>query len=376
MRRHYDEVEKTVSVAPAQETVQGKSGVLFERGLHALGHEMKPLMRNAPNCCGSGVCAFGCPTNAKLSMQLNYIPLALQAGARIYTHCCAKQIVYKKRHAVEVVGQFESPEKKGPKIHVKAKVIVVSCGTLHTPILLKRSHVPNIGGQIGKNLTLHPAAKVMALFDEEVKGWEGIPQGYCSEALREEGILLEGTFIPPAITAASLLLTGRSHHETMEQYGHLAMFGMIVSDTSRGRIIRGIRDHAIAMYNINRVDVSKFRKGIKFLADVFFAAGAKRVFLPIHTLPEVTKEEGTRPIDLLRLRKKDIELYAFHPLCTCRMGADPREAALDSNARLYGLDNLFVADGSIFPTSLGVNPMLTIMAAGHKIAEHIHHDIL
>jgi choline dehydrogenase-like flavoprotein len=162
----------------------------------------------------------------------------------------------------------------------------------------------------------------------------------------------------------------------MENYNHMALFGMMVSDTSRGRIVRGVKGHAIALYNINRNDLPKYRRGIQFLADAFFEAGAKKIFLPFHTLPQVTREEGVRPIIEHRLRNKDLDLQAFHPLGTCRMGADPREAALDPFARLYGLDNLFVADGSIFPTSLGVNPMLTIMAAAHKIADYIHRDIL
>jgi len=378
MRRHYDAITKVMEIAPARDEVQGKSARFFEKGLKILGHRMMPLVRNVPKCCGSGICPFGCPTNAKQSMNLSYVPLALQAGARIYANCRAKKIVYKRRHAVEVQGQFLDRKngKKGPAIRVKAKVIIVAGGALHTPVLLMASGIPDISGQIGKNLTLHPAAKVEALFDEEVRGWEGIPQGYYSEALVNEGIMIEGVFLPPPFVASTLLLTGKDHHEAMENYNHMALFGMMVSDTSRGRIVRGVKGHAIALYNINRNDLPKYRRGIQFLADAFFEAGAKKIFLPFHTLPQVTREEGVRPIIEHRLRNKDLDLQAFHPLGTCRMGADPREAALDPFARLYGLDNLFVADGSIFPTSLGVNPMLTIMAAAHKIADYIHRDIL
>lgn len=376
MKTHYDEVERAICVAPTEERFQGRSGVFFERGLKKLGHKLMPLMRNVPNCCGSGVCFLGCPTNAKLSTQLSYVPLALEAGARVYTHCRAQKIVHKRRHAVEVEGQFLDLDKKGPLIHVKAKVIVVACGTFHTPVLLKKSHVPNISGQIGHNLTLHPTAKVIAFFDEEVRGWEGIPQGYYSDALAGDGIMLVGTFLPPAFTAGSFLLTGKAHHEAMEQYNHWALFGMLVSDTSRGIVIRGLNGNSIAIYNINRTDLPKYRKGIKFLADTFFEAGAKKILLPIFTLPQITREQGTAPIEKLRLRNKDLDLQAFHPLGTCRMGADPREAVLDPFARVYGLDNLFVVDGSIFPTSLGINPMLTIMAAAHKISEHIHRNFI
>lgn len=376
MRGHYDAVEKAMEVAPARDEVQGRSAVLFGRGLAKLGHEMKPILRNVPNCCGSGICPFGCPTNAKQSMQLSYIPLALQSGARLYTNCRAMKIAYKRRHATEVVARFIDRGKKGPSLRVRAKVIIVAGGALQTPALLMASGISDISSQIGKNLTLHPAAKVMALFDEEVKGWQGIPQGYYSEALASEGVMIEGIFLPPAYVASTLLLTGRAHHEAMEKYNHLALFGMMVSDTSRGRVFKGLDGHAIPFYNINRADLPKYRRGIKFLADAFFEAGAKKIFLPFHTLPEITREQGVGAIIEHKLRNKDLDLQAFHPLGTCRMGADPREAVLDPFARLYGIDNLFVADGSIFPTSLGVNPMLTIMAAAHKIADYIHRDIL
>lgn len=376
MKAHYDSVEEIIKTELASESVQGSSAKFLARGLNKLGHEIHPLVRNAPKCCGSGVCCFGCPTNAKQSVQLNYIPLALRAGARLYTKCKAEKIIYKRRHATEVIARFRDTARgvKGPRMRIKAKVIVSACGSLYTPVLLKTSKVPNPSGQIGRNLTLHPAAKVMALFNEEVKGWKGIPQGYYSEALVEEGVKLEGIFLQPAFTAATLMLTGGAHREVMQQYNNLALFGMMISDTSKGVVLRGVGGGALSIYNINRIDLPKYRRGLQFLADAFFKAGAERVFLPLHTLPELKKEEGITPLIGLRLRNKDLDLQAFHPLGSCRMGADPREAVLDPYARVYGLDNLFVADGSIFPSSLGVNPMLTIMAAARKIAHHIDRE--
>jgi choline dehydrogenase-like flavoprotein len=236
--------------------------------------------------------------------------------------------------------------------------------------------MPDPSGELGRNLTLHPATKVFALMDEEVDGWKGIPQGLHSEALIDEGIKFEGIFLPPAFTATTILMTGREHREVMKDYNRIAVFGMMVSDTSRGRVVRGIGGHAVPLYNINREDLPKYQRGITHLAQAFFAAGASRVFPGIHTLPEVTREEGAQAIAKLRLRNKDLDLQAFHPLGTCRMGADPREAVVDSNGRYYGLDNLFVADGSIFPTSLGVNPQTTIMSAALKIADFIDREYL
>jgi choline dehydrogenase-like flavoprotein len=378
LAKYFDEVEQLLEVAPAEEAVQSQSGRVFSRGAQTLGLTIEPITRNAPGCAGSGVCCFGCPTNAKKSMQLNAVPMAMQAGARVYAKCRAERIVTMRRHASEVRCRFIDPvsRAKGPELIVRAKAVVVACGTLFTPVLLKRSKLPNPSRALGKNLTLHPATKVFALMDEDVQGWKGIPQGFHSESLVEEGIKLEGIFLPPTFAAGTLLLTGREHREAMENYNKLAIFGMMVSDTSRGRVVRGIGGHAVPLYNINREDLPKYQRGITALANAFFAAGALKVFTGIHTLPVVTKEEGAQAIAKLRLRNKDLDLQAFHPLGTCRMGADPREAVVDPNGRLYGLDNLFVADGSIFPTSLGVNPQETIMAASLKIADFIDRECL
>ena len=130
MKEHYEAVEKHLNIEPAKDEVQGGSAKFFGKGLKAHGHTMRPLSRNAPRCCGSGVCCFGCPTNAKQSMQLNYIPLALQAGAKLYANCQAKKISYKRWHATKVTGQFHHPDtkKKGPYIKVNAKIIVAACG--------------------------------------------------------------------------------------------------------------------------------------------------------------------------------------------------------------------------------------------------------
>ncbi len=375
---YFDRVEELLEVQLAEDNVQGRSGEIFGRGARELGIEVEPILRNAPGCCGSGFCCFGCPTNAKKSLQLNAIPYAMQSGARIYTKCRAERIEHERRHAGLVKCRFIDPVSRasGPKLIVKAKAIVVACGTLYSPVLLGRSKIPDPSGQRGKNLTLHPATKVFALMEEEVCGWKGIPQGYYSDALVEEGIKLENVFLPPPFMACTLLLNGKEHMEVMENYNRIAVFGMMVSDTTRGRVIRGFGNHSKTIYNINREDLPKYQKGITHLAQAFFAAGAKKVFPGIHTLPVVSREQGAGAIAKLKLRNKDLDLQAFHPLGTCRMGADPREAVVDPNGRVYGLDNLFVADGSIFPTSLGVNPQVTIMAAALKIADFIHREYL
>ncbi len=378
MRGHFEDVERMLHVAKASQEGLGRNSQIFAEGARRLGLTAKPLVRNVTDCRGSGVCAFGCPTNAKQSMALTYIPAALQAGARLYAATQASHIEFRHGHATGVVAHFEDPEtgKRRGKLTVEAKVVILACGAFHTPVLLRRSGVPDPSHVIGRRLTLHPATKMLAMFPEEIQGWHEIPQGMYIDDLSAEGIIFEGIFMPPAFTASSFLLNGPAHREVMEQYNHLACFAFMVSDTSSGRILRMPNGHALAVYNLNRTDVQRFVRGIGMLADIFFAAGATKVFPCLHNLPVLTREQGSAPIHTTKIHAKDLELLAFHPLGTCRMGADPKESVVDPQCRFYGFDNLFIADGSIFPTSLGVNPQLTIMAASQKIAGYIGRECL
>lgn len=374
----FEKVEKILGVELPKADTLSRNTEVFRRGLDALGLTGSLIPRNAPGCDGSGVCCFGCPAGAKKSVDLSYIPLALKNGAHLYAHCRAQRLVYDKGRARGVIASFIHPGsgRRVGKLLVKARVIIVSCGTMHTPVFLKNSKLPDPSKSIGRNLTLHPAAKVIALFDEEIRAWDGIPQSYYMDALDAEGIRLEQIFTPPGFAASSLMFSGQAHSEAMSAYNRVAVFGLIVSDTSSGRIFSLPKNRAAVWYSINEYDLPKYLRGIAYLSQIFFAAGAKKIFPCIYRLNSITREEGVEKIYRAKIKPKDLDLQAFHPLGTCRMGADPREAALDPSGRLYGMDNVYVADGSIFPTSLGVNPQVTIMAAATKIAEHIHREHL
>ena len=378
LRGYFEKVEKILHVEKPRSSAISRNTDVFRRGLDKLSLKGETIPRDAPKCDGSGVCCFGCPTGAKQSSDISFIPAAVEAGAKVYTHCRAERLVYDKGQARRIVATFIHPEtkKKVGRLFVNAKVFVVACGTIHTPVFLKGSKLPDLSRSIGHNLTLHPAAKVVGLFDEEVKSWNGIPQGFHVDALEAEGIKLEQIFLPPAYIASSLMAPGDMHSDILANYNRLASFGLIISDTSHGRVFRLPGGRASVWYSINDYDFPKYLRGLAFLSRVFFAAGAKKVFPCIYKVPVITQEEGPDALYKKRIKPKDIDLQAFHPLGTCRMGANPREAALDPNGRLYGMDNVYVADGSIFPTSLGVNPQVTIMAAATRIAEHIHREQL
>ena len=372
MLPYFERVEKIINVTPVAENLLGGNGRVIARGLDKLGIRGSVLHRNVKNCEGSGLCCFGCPTDAKQSTQLNYIPMALKAGAKIYPYCKVQKInkVQDRVQSVEAISQKGTAH----KIKIKAKVLVVAAGSIGTPVLLLRNKLANASGQLGRNLSIHPAGKALALFDEKIEGWKGVPQSYYADFLKEEDISFESIFTPPSLQATSLLLHGRPHKEIMELYNHIAIFGFMIKEKARGSVHLLPGDKHMITYSLTQQDVKKFVEGVVWLARIFFAAGAKKVFPCFHNLPELNSESDIEKIYRLHLKKTDLDVAAFHPLGTARMGSDPKHSVVNGYGRVHDSENMFITDGSILPTNLGVNPQVSIMAFATRTADHIHQE--
>lgn len=373
MAPYFDRVEAMLQVTPANPLHVGSIGPIIARGAERLGLRHGVLQRNAPDCDGQGICCFGCPTGAKRSADVSYVPEALKRGAQLITAARVDtvDIVAGRARGVTATLGEEKAGARRPTLRVRAEAVVVACGTLLTPLLLRRSGACLTSGMLGKNLSMHPATKVIALFDQEVDQWKGIPQGYAIEHLADEGVMFEGGSLPFEIAAMSVPWTGRRFMDLMEQYRYLATFGFMIQDDSRGEVRAGIGRSPLVIYNLNASDVARMQRGIEVLCQVFQAAGAKRV-LPLI----VGDDEVSTPGDLDRLKRRrlragDFEVAAFHPLGTCRIGMDPATSCLGPDHEAHDVGSLFVCDGSAVPSSLGVNPQVTIMAMALRAAEVI-----
>ncbi|HTJ46722.1 MAG TPA: GMC family oxidoreductase N-terminal domain-containing protein [Kofleriaceae bacterium] len=369
---YYDKVEQMLGVAPARPEFLGGCARVIARGCDALGFTRHhPLRRNAPDCDGKGTCCFGCPTDAKRSMNVSYVPSALKAGAELFYGCRVERIVVEDGRATGIVARAKV---SGHALTVHAKAVVVSCGSLVTPILLEKNGLCQGSGQLGANLSIHPAAGAIAEFDETISSWNAIPQGYAIEDLHEEGILFEGATTPLELTMALASYVGPRMTELAERYDHVASFGFMVEDTSRGRV-RLVGGRPVITYVLNGKDVARMKRGVEVLARVFLAAGAKNVLVPIHGFREI---RGEGDLDALRqadVTARDFEMSAYHPLGTARMGRAPSKSVVGPDHQTHEVAGLYIVDGSSVPTSLGVNPQITIMAmatrAATKIAEAV-----
>jgi choline dehydrogenase-like flavoprotein len=345
---HYAQVEREIHVRRVTEDIAGRNALIAKRGAEALGWSGRFLDRNAKNCVGSGVCAFGCPTGAKQHTGETYMRWARDAGAQIHTRTRAKRILIRDGHAHGV----ETSDGRT----LTADRVIVSAGTIHTPALLAASGIRH--PELGRNLSIHPATAAWAVMDEDVDMVRGVPQSYCVDEFADEGLMFEGVAGPPDYLAMAVPFAGDRHRELMLRYRQIAQFGLMVSDTSRGRVKR-----KLIRYDLNKTDTATIKRGIERLAELLFAAGAKAVYVPVAGVGEL---RDLAPLKRARITPAKLKLMAFHPLGTARAGA-----VLDADLKVAGTENLFVSDGSAVPSALGVNPQLTIMALATRLGEHL-----
>lgn len=366
---YFQRVESMLQVEQASPLHLGQIAKIVARGADHLGLSHHALQRNAPGCDGQGVCCFGCPTGAKRSTDVSYVPEALKRGAQLITAAKVERVDIVAGRARGVTATLNGNQGKR-RLTVRAEAVVVAGGTLMTPLLLGQSGACK-GGWLGKNLSIHPATKMLALFDEAVNQWEGIPQSYAIDQFAEEGLMFEGGSVPFDVAAVAVPWTGPRFTEIMERYPHMATFGFMVQDHSRGEVRRGPGGRPLMLYNLGERDMKLMQRGIEVLCEVYQAAGARRVLPMVAGHQEVSTKAQLERLKKSRLRPSDLEVTAFHPLGTCRIGTDPQRSCLGPDHEAHDVAALYVCDGSAVPSSLGVNPQMTIMAMALRAAEGI-----
>ncbi len=366
MAPYFEAVERFLRVSPVSESVLGRNPRFLEKGARLQGWTVKPLLRNSVNDCGCGVCAFGCPSGSKQAMHQTYVPKALEHGARLYTHTRAERLLWQGNRLVGVSARTRSNR----KVRVFAKVIVLCAGAIYTPVFLLRNRVLNRSGQVGRNLSCHPAVRVSCITDKPIEPWKGVPQSVYIDALAEEGILFETITVPPSIEAIALPSFGVHQQEWLRDYRFFASCGIMVADESRGRV-RQLGGYPLITYSLCPADTQRLVKGILTIGKLFFSAGAKQVFTGIYGYEIVRSHEELNAIDPTRIKPSDLKVSCYHPLGTARMGIDPRRSVVNSIGQSHEIPNLFIADGSIFPSCLGVNPQIGIMAFAMRTARWI-----
>jgi choline dehydrogenase-like flavoprotein len=375
----YRDLERSIGVVECREEDVNPHNEVVRRGARALGWRVRRADHNrAPGCSGCGYCILGCAYNRKLGSMLTFVPRAVARGARLVANAVAHRIAPTSRGGYVVHGRLD--DRKEPFV-VEAARVVVACGAIESPLLLRRSGLAR-GGPLGRTLRLHPAAPVGALFAEDLVAWRGVPQSVMVEEFASffetgvGGYLLMPANATPALTSVVLPGVGLEHRALMRELPRFASGAVLLHDETRGTVTpRGLWDlRPKIRYWPEPREVAELKTGIRNLAKLYFAAGARRVLLPFRDAPPVESEGGLdRALENVRAEPHLVALSSVHPQCTCPLGRDPREAVVRPDLTLHDPvgRGISVADASVFPSSVGVPPQLTIMLAGLLAARRI-----
>lgn len=369
---HYDAVESFMGVKPTSKDVQGPRNQLFFDAAANIGLEAEAILRNEEGCRGSGGCMYGCPNGAKLSTDRRGVPEFLEAGGRVFTSVVVDRVRMRNGRATGIEGHLTEPFKgtKGGSVRIDAKHVILAAGVINTPVIAQQSGLT--AEPIGANLRMHPSTVVTGVIPGlDVHPWYGATQGVHSLSLIEYGIKLESLWADPALMAVRTQGFGKGLKRQLRDYRNTLVWDAWVSgDDSVGsvRVTRGAPRPSI-VYNIGQSDANRLKEATAVLAEMMFSVGATKVHPGIQGLPPVLTDLADVPmLREARVTPQDIPSGSNHVFGTMAMGADPSRSATDSLGRVHGVDNLWVSDTSVFPTSPGVNPMLTAMALGHRLA--------
>ena len=373
---YFKEVEAVMQVQAAAPQYIGEIGEVIRQGAKANGFKTShALQRNAVGCDGQGLCQFGCPTGAKQSTNVSFIPRALDRGAFMMTGYKVDELIWKGDQVTGLKATGTGQEDK--KLTIKARQVILSMGSLLTPHFLHKNGIRL--KMLGKNLSIHPAGAVSAYFpDRQFNNTYVIPQGFGVSDLAEEGIMFEGATPPPLAYGMLVPQLGQDYMKMMSRYQQTAFFGFMIKDTTRGKVRSlPLLNQPLVTYSMNKQDFKRFKKGSYLLAKMYLDAGAKEVHVAgLNRYPPVKNIDELDQLFARRLSPRDFLISAFHPLGTARIGISSKEAVCDPSHRVYGTRNLYVMDGSSLPSSLGANPQVTIMSMAMRAARHLAERML
>lgn len=375
MARHYEAVERFLGVRPVQSHVQGRRNDLFRSGAEALGYQVESLRRNEHDCRGSGQCITGCPSGAKQSMDRRGVPELLAAGGRVYTSVHVDSLLRQGNRVYGLTGTVVDPSsgRRTHRVRVKAKCTVLAAGAFASPQILQRSG--HHEEAVGRNVRMHPGMIVLGEFDDEIAPWTGATQGYHVTGFLEEGIKLESIWATPSVLGMLHPGTGDEYVRSLAGYRNVATWTVWVSgQDSVGRVRARPGGMTSLRYDVGAADVRRIQEGAARLAEMFAAAGARSVVPGIRGLaPRYDAPQAAPAIRTAALSPNDFRVVANHVFGTTAMGADPSRHVTDSWGAVYGLDDVYVCDTGLFPSSPMANPMLTAMALAHRQAETLAH---
>ncbi|MHB8657746.1 MAG: GMC family oxidoreductase N-terminal domain-containing protein [Solirubrobacteraceae bacterium] len=344
----------------------------LQEGCVKLGWHVDAMPRGVRRCAQGkecGYCGLGCRVGAKQSVVKTWLVDAAAAGARLIVRTRVREVVVEAGRACGISGATVD----GHAVNVRSRAVIIACGAIHSPALLKRSGLAN--ANIGKHLKLHPAGVVFGTFDEELKPWEGVMQALYSDQFRDLddgfGAKLETAAMHPHLFVPFAPWRGAQEHAAlMESMTNTVPLGVLLRDRDGGEVRVGRDGEPIVRYKLSEFDAGHLRTGFDGAAQVLEAAGARRIFTAQNRWVAYDPGRGGRQrfmseADAAGYGPGQVVLNSFHIMGSARMGGSPGTAACDPTGQTWEVKDLYVFDGSSFPTASGVNPQISIQSIAH-----------
>ncbi|MFN7996816.1 MAG: GMC family oxidoreductase [Bryobacteraceae bacterium] len=357
---------------------------LFVDGCRKLGYDVQQFPVNIKGCRGSSLCNLGCPNQAKQGTDRVQLPNAERNGVEVITRCEVLRIGDKK---VEVRVSEKAAGTKGEPsawasgdYEIEAKIIVVCGNAVNTPALLLRSGMGPGLPRLGRGFTVHPAFIMVAEHEQPITNFVGHPKSfYLDQFAESERFVLETCMYFPFITAKSMAGFGAPHSSFMQAFPRLQMILVLACDEADdfNRVTTDAAGTLVVHYRFAPDTVRGLVRGAIASAKIFFAAGARRVHMPVARNTTIDPKDAGRLEEIAstaEFKPGKVPVSAAHLQGGCGMGSGPSDSVTDGFGRVHGIPWLYVADSSLFPNSLEINPYITIMALADRVAERIRKD--
>ncbi|HXT95135.1 MAG TPA: GMC family oxidoreductase [Polyangia bacterium] len=379
---HFEAVEKRIDVGHGDPDDVNNNNRKLREGAAKLGWQPELIHRSVKGCARLGYCGMGCPLDAKRSSRTTYLADAVAGGAQVYADCRATLVETDRGRARAVVAEVldrASDRPRGRFVAYARRGVVLAGGAINTPALLLRSKAGTDGGRVGRRTFLHPTVPLIAFYDQPIEAFYGAPQSVAVHHFADRGervgYFFETAPIHPMLAALAFPGFGDSHRKIVERLPYAqATIALLVDghhDDDGGTVATGGDGRIKLSYPLTPALREAAVSALGDMARLQLAAGAREV-MTLHETPlSIRTEADIAAIAAAPFGPNRHTLFSAHQMGGAAMGEDPARSVVDSRGRHHQLENLWIADGSVFPTSLGVNPQLSVYAHAHLFATEI-----
>jgi len=366
----YDRIFEMSKVEPTPLAVQGRRNLLFRDAMASVGLAGAPLPRAVSGCEGSADCIIGCLSGRKQSVDRTYVEEARRAGASVYTTSMVERILVQGDRAVGVAGLVVDPKSHDglANFTVRAPRVVLAGGAAQTPALLQFNGI-TAGGTVGSSFFAHIGAGILGHFEEVVDPWVGATQGWGAMAPGLDGMKFESLWAPPSLILIRWGDVGEAFLSELAEIKHTTVAGLVYRGKVRGTVRASASGRPKMKLHIPKEEITKVLEGARLAVDGLFNIGAKAVHIGIsRTKTKIERREEAHQILSQQYRPNEIPMTANHIFGSVPMSLNRQRGSVDLAGKLRGMEGIWVADASLFPSPSAVNPQATVMALSDRVS--------